>query len=99
MNPETTPPLDVLMAASLYLMTRYAEEKRPETAVALAQHLHWISEHPECGRSILAKAAARLSQQWHRLARRTSLHREFVKEPSRAKGGRVSPERRNRSVY
>jgi hypothetical protein len=27
MNRETTPPLDVLMAASLYLMTRYAEEQ------------------------------------------------------------------------
>jgi hypothetical protein len=37
MNRETTPPLEVLMAASLYLMTRYAEKRRPEMAVALAQ--------------------------------------------------------------
>jgi hypothetical protein len=28
MNHEITPPLDVLMAASLYLMTRHAEERR-----------------------------------------------------------------------
>ncbi|MGQ0593356.1 MAG: hypothetical protein ACT4QB_12120 [Gammaproteobacteria bacterium] len=74
MNRDTTPPLDVLMAASLYLMTRYAEEQRPETAVALAQHLQWIAVHPECARSPLARAAARLSPQWHRLARLTSLH-------------------------
>jgi hypothetical protein len=72
MNRETTPPLDVLMAASLYLMTRYAEEQRPETAVALAQHLQWISEHPEC--ALLARAAAHLSPQCHHLARLTSLH-------------------------
>lgn len=74
MNRETTPPLDALMAASLYLMTRYAEERRPEMAVALAQHLQWIAEHPECARSLLAKAGAHLSQQWQRMARRTSLH-------------------------
>jgi hypothetical protein len=74
MNRDTTPPLDVLMAASLYLMTRYAEERNPETALALAQHLQWIAEHPECGRSILARAAADLWPQWHRLARLTSLH-------------------------
>jgi hypothetical protein len=46
MNRKATPPLDVLMDASLYLMTRYAEEKRPDTAVALAQHLQWIAEQP-----------------------------------------------------
>ena len=74
MNPEITRPLDVLMAARLYLMTRYAEERRPDTAAALAQHLRWISEHPECARSPLAMASAHLSQQWQRMARRTSLH-------------------------
>lgn len=74
MNLETTPPLDVLMAASLYLMTRYAEERRPEMAAALARHLQWIAEHPECARSPLARASAHLSQQWHRLAGRRSLH-------------------------
>jgi hypothetical protein len=74
MNSDTTPPLDLLMTASLYLMTRYAEEKRPETAVALAQCLECIAEHPECARSLLARAAAHLSPQWHRLARLTSLH-------------------------
>jgi hypothetical protein len=52
------------MAASLYLMTRYAEEQRPETAAALAQCLQWIAEHPECARSLLARAAAQLSPQW-----------------------------------
>ncbi len=71
---ETTPPLKVLMAASLYLMTLYAEEKRPETAVALAQHLQWIAEHPECERSLLARAAARLARQWQRRACRNTLH-------------------------
>jgi hypothetical protein len=67
MNHEITPPLDVLMAASLYLMTRHAEERRwPSTSSG--------SEYPECARSPLARASAYLSQQWHWLARRTALH-------------------------
>jgi hypothetical protein len=52
MNSDTTPPLDLLMTASLYLMTRYAEEKRPETAVALAQCLEWIA----CTRNARARS-------------------------------------------
>ena len=80
MNPETTPPLDVLMAASLYLMTRYAEERRPDTAVALAQHLQWIAEHPECARSPLGRASTHLSQLWQRMARRTSLEHWLLED-------------------
>ncbi len=86
MNRDTTPPLNVLMAASLYLMTRYAEEKRPETAVALAQHLQWIAEHPECARSPLGRASAHLSQQWQRMARRTSLEHWLREDLLRSRG-------------
>ncbi|MCA1851282.1 MAG: hypothetical protein LC647_02485, partial [Beggiatoa sp.] len=50
------------------LMTRYAEERRPEMAAALARHLQWIAKHPECVRSPLANASTHLSQQCQRMA-------------------------------
>lgn len=68
MNGRPLPPLDVLLAATLYLMTRYHAHRCPCVAHAVAQHLDLLSRQAE-GRCspALRSTCAQLELDWRAL--------------------------------
>ena len=62
------PPLDVLLASTLYLMTRYQAHRCPLLANAVAQHLDLLSRQTgrECS-AMLRAACSQLELDWRAL--------------------------------
>ena len=64
------PSLDVLLASTLYLMTRYQAHRCPCLANAVAQHLDWLSRQAEDRCSAMLRAAcSQLELDWRALTR------------------------------
>ncbi len=64
-----TPPLEVLQAALMYLMSRYARSGCQHLMPAIVQHLQLIHSHPqsESESGVLRNACARLANEWTEL--------------------------------
>ena len=73
MSPPALPQLDVLLASTLYLMTRYHAHRCPCVANAVAQHLDLLSQQIE-GRCspVLRSACAQLELDWRALTHGSS---------------------------
>jgi hypothetical protein len=70
MSSPPLPSADVLLAATLYLMTRYQAHRCPCVANAVAQHLELLSRQAEHRCSALLRAAcAQLELDWRALTR------------------------------
>ncbi|MGQ0545137.1 MAG: hypothetical protein ACT4P3_07365 [Betaproteobacteria bacterium] len=60
-------PADTLVAAMVYLMTRYERTRCRWLALRIAQHMQWLAIHPEAG-AALRDACAALHGAWARSA-------------------------------
>ena len=68
MSCPSLPPLDVLLASTLYLMTRYHAHRCPCVANAVAEHLDLLSRAAEDRCSAMLRAAcAQLHLDWRAL--------------------------------
>jgi len=68
MSPAPLPRVDVLLASTLYLMTRYHAHRCPCLANAVAEHLDLLSRRTEgdCS-AVLRSACAQLEIDWRAL--------------------------------
>jgi hypothetical protein len=68
MTHEPLPQLDLLLAATLYLMTRYHAQRCPCVASAVVQHLDLLSRHGhERPSAMLRSVCAQLELDWRAL--------------------------------
>lgn len=59
------PPLDALLSAILYLITRQATNPQEHLPAAITIHLDWLATHPEANRyPVLLKTANNLAKNW-----------------------------------
>ena len=64
-SPATTQPLELLISALLYLMTRYTANPCPNIRQAIIHHLAMLQEHPNTRNSdALLNTARRLANEW-----------------------------------
>jgi hypothetical protein len=71
-----SPPFDLLLASLCYLISRYALNRDPALAEAVAQHFAMLPEHPECRSQVLAEIGQRLVRQWQAVARGIPMRKE-----------------------
>ena len=57
-------PVDTLVATLLYLMSRYARAPGSRLEQVIAQHLEYVSSHPDCQSGVLRQTTERLRQHW-----------------------------------
>ncbi|MGF1547817.1 MAG: hypothetical protein ACFCUG_10870 [Thiotrichales bacterium] len=77
------PEIDTLIAATLFLLSRYHLERRSDLAQAIAQHFAMLLEHPDLLRSRTLRSACRsLSIDWQNASAQTPS--SIVISPSRA---------------
>lgn len=69
MNPALNgnSPIDVVIAATLFLMTAYQRTKCPCVAVSIASHLECLAKHPAADAAI-RKVCAGMRAQWQAAA-------------------------------
>ncbi len=73
MSPTPLPQLHVLLASTLYLMTRYHAHRCPCVANAVAQHLDLLSQLADGrGSAVLRSACAQLELDWRALTHGSS---------------------------
>jgi hypothetical protein len=69
MSNHPMPPPDILIGATICLMSHYAQAPSPKLAEEVSSHLEMLSRHPDCASEELVRASSRLSEHWLRLAR------------------------------
>ncbi|MGH8655850.1 MAG: hypothetical protein ACREYE_28365 [Gammaproteobacteria bacterium] len=74
-EPLAQPPLDVLLAALCYLMSRYAANRCPALAEAVARHFMMLARHPDCRSEVLANMGQRLARYWETVVKNRPDHR------------------------
>jgi len=63
-EPLAQPPLDVLLATLCFLMSRYAANRCPALAEAVARHFMMLARHPDCRSEVLANMSQWLARYW-----------------------------------
>jgi len=58
---------ETLVAAALYLMTRYLQTRNYRLAEGISAHLAALAEHPGCANPCLSHTARKLSEEWYAL--------------------------------
>lgn len=64
----STSSLSTMLAAVIYMMTRYQQTHCPKLALAIATHLDCLSQHPEADEA-LRRVADCMHDEWHGTAR------------------------------
>jgi hypothetical protein len=71
-NPEAVP-ADTLVAALIYLMTRYGRYGSTALATGIAQHMQWLADHPTISPA-LRDTCARLHGAWSQMETAPRIH-------------------------
>ncbi|MGH8592777.1 MAG: hypothetical protein ACREV3_02645 [Gammaproteobacteria bacterium] len=74
-EPLAQPPLDVLFTTLCYLMSRYAANRCPALAEAMARHFMMLARHPDCRSEVLANTCPRLARYWKTTVKNRPDHR------------------------
>ncbi len=82
-NVIALPDAAILLAAVLYLMTKYAERACPSVRRAIESHLFWLAQHPSDQITPAERATySRLAKQWAQIGARARsaglVHRHAV---------------------
>jgi len=71
----TQPPFDVLLATLCFLMSRYAANRCPALAEAVARHFMMLARHPDCRSEVLANMSQWLAHYWKTTVKNSPDHR------------------------
>lgn len=63
-NREDLPSRETLIAALLYLMSRFSQSSDVDIARSIVKHLQLLETHPDRESSVIERTAARLRKLW-----------------------------------